>query len=78
MNKTLEQVLPYEFGLEFDDTQAYKFKDVRVIKKHDAREKPWPGTHKNITYWWELANGYAVGMNENLARGWSFPVIKLK
>ena len=35
------------------------------------------GKHKKITYWFELSNGYAVGLNENPARGMSFPVEKL-
>jgi len=65
-------------GCEYDNSRARKFADVKVVKEHDARDKVWPGSHKNVTYWYELENGYAVGFNENPAIGWSFPVIKMK
>lgn len=38
----------------------------------------WPGPSKNVMYWVELKNGYAIGMNENPSLGLSFPVIKLR
>lgn len=73
----LKDKLPYEFmRCEFDDCKARKFADVNVIEEYDSREKEWIGTHKNVTYWYVLENGYAVGFNENSARGWSFPVVK--
>lgn len=76
--KTLEKCLPVEFvGCEYQNTPAYKLRGVQVVKEHDARSNPWPGTHKNVTCWFELANGKAVGFNENPGRGWSFPVIAL-
>ncbi len=80
--KTLKKVMPYEFdSCSYDDTRAYKMKDVLVGEEHcslfDQDEyQPWPGTHKNVYFWVELENGYSVGWNENPARGWSFPVIK--
>ena len=75
----LKDALPYEFmSCEFENDKARKFANVEVIKKYDAREDPWIGKHKNVTYWFELENGYAVGFNESPARGWSFPVEKIK
>lgn len=73
--KTLKDVMPYEFRRDFTDTRAFMFKDVEVIEE---REQNWPGDHKNVYFWVKLANGYAVGWNENPAVGWSFPVIKLR
>ena len=81
--RTLADVMPKEFvRCEYDDTKAYRMKDVLVLVEHcrfhDQDEyKRWPGKHKNVHGWVELENGYAVGHNENPARGWSFPVIKL-
>jgi hypothetical protein len=75
--KTVEQVLPRELATEFRDTRAYRLRAKRVLVEHDARVTPWPGTHKNVSYWWEIEGDLAVGWNENPAKGWSFPVIKL-
>jgi len=83
-NKTLADAMPHEFvGCEYDDTKAYKMKDVEVVEQHcglwDQDDyMPWPGKHKNVHFWVELENGYAVGFNENPARGWSFPVMRIK
>jgi len=78
--QTLEDCMPKEFGYEFTDTIAYKFKDVIVVREHRVWRgaKPWIGIHKNVNYWVELQNGYAVGMNENPSHGLSFPVVKMK
>jgi hypothetical protein len=73
--QTLADVMPHEFVSQFKDTRAYKFHVVRVAKEH---ENYWIGKHKNVFYWVELENGYAVGWNENPARGWSFPIVKMK
>lgn len=76
-HKTLKDVMPPEFlGVEFDTTRAYKMRDVEVSKEHFTGN--WPGNHKNVYFWVELKNGFAVGWNENPGRGWSFPVMKLK
>ena len=81
--KTLAQVMPREFSSsEYDNTQAYGFKNVIVIKEHCLHSqqnsyKNWIGIHKNVNLWVELENGYAVGWNENPSRGWSFPVVKI-
>lgn len=70
--KTLIDVMPTEF--EYSDTAALKFKDVAVIEE---KEFNWPGSHKNVTKWVVLENGYIVGWNENPGRGWSFPFQKV-
>jgi hypothetical protein len=79
--KTLRDVMPNELT-EWPDVRAYKMLDVKVEAEHghpfDDDGVPWIGTHKNVFYWVELENGYAVGWNENPARGWSFPVVKMK
>jgi len=82
-NKTLKDTMPNELNsTEYNDTRAYKMKDIRVIEEYgdlaDFEPRAWPGTHKNVYFWVVLENGYAVGWNENPARGWSFPVIKFE
>ena len=75
----LKDKLPIEFmDCEYENSKARKFADIEVVQEYDAREKPWIGTHKNITYWFVLKNGYAVGLNENPEKGLSFPVVKVK
>lgn len=79
--KTLKDVLPIEFmGCEYDNSQARKYADVTVVAEHDSWKpgQKWIGTHKNVMFWVELENGYAVGFNESPARGWGFPVEKMK
>jgi len=83
VGKTLQDVMPHELvTCEYDDTRAYKMKDIKVVAEHgdpmDDDMVGWIGTHKHVFYWVELENGYAVGWNENPARGWSFPVVKMK
>jgi hypothetical protein len=75
--KTLRDVLPNEFVQYFCDIPAFKYRDVEVVREFGCggEPKPWPGPHKNVHYWVLLANGKAVGWNENPATGWSFPVI---
>ena len=75
---TLADALPREFtGGEYHDSRAYALRDVEVIEKVDAYRggRRWPGRHKNVMNWYRLANGNAVGWNENPSVGWSFPVI---
>ncbi len=75
----LRDKLPECFMLEFSESQAAKFLDVEVLKEHslDQDHVHWLGKHRNVYVWWELANGYGVAWNENPARGYSFPVVKL-
>jgi hypothetical protein len=78
---TLAEAMPHEFAEQFGESDAYKHRDVTVRVRHSNGEadwKPWPGPHKNVHVWVELENGRAVGWNENPARGWSFPVIRLR
>lgn len=73
----LRECLPSEFmGCEYETAASRKWADVEVVAKFDSREHPWPGKEKNVNFWYGLANGRAVGFNENPARGWSFPLIK--
>ena len=80
--KSLLEVTPKEFGNYRHDEAAYKYRHIKVVKKHSRlRDDPyreWPGSHKNVHAWYELEDGHAVGWNENPSLGWSFPVIKLK
>lgn len=84
MNKKLSDVLPKEFLTDIHkNTIAYKFKDINIIAEHSSMLDynsyiGWPGKHKNVFFWVELENGYAVGWNENPGRGWSFPVFKIR
>lgn len=79
---TLRDKLPHDFMMEFSRSKAAKFLDVEVIAEHGhfsgGDSKRWPGIQRHIYVWWELANGYGVGWNENPAIGWSFPTMKLK
>lgn len=72
----LRDVLPKEFFTEFKDAPANKHLDQVVVREH--LHGGWQGKHKYVMCWWRLANGYAVGWNENPSVGWSFPVICLK
>lgn len=71
---TLQDVLPYDFR-GYDDTEAYKYKDVKVVAKYDGTVTAWPGHEKHVFCWWLLENGKRVGWNENPSRGWTFPVL---
>jgi len=72
--KTLKELLPREFFIEHTNSRAMKLLDRRAKVAPDGCW--WPGAHKNCYLWWfiEGPEGYAVGWNENPARGWSFPV----
>jgi hypothetical protein len=75
----LKDRLPIEFmGCEYENSKARKFSDIEVIQEFESYNEPWIGNHKNVHFWFVLENGYAVGFNENPAKGWSFPLIKLK
>jgi len=52
--------------------------DVAIVRevRHRDRATAWPGRHKNVQEWCELANGRLVGFNENPAIGWSFPTMR--
>lgn len=87
----LRDVLPGEFFLSYltdwsfktyteNPSPASKLLDVEVVeefKAHAEGWKSWPGTHIHVYNWWILADGHAIGWNENPSRGWSFPVIRI-
>ena len=77
---TLRDKLPQDFMLEFGDSRASKVLDVEIVAEHgsDGDNVRWMGNQRNVYVWWELANGYGVAWNENPAKGYSFPVMKLK
>jgi len=76
--KIFSEVVPREFFHEFVDTKAFKFRNVVVLKEHDGTKDAWIGPQKHVHVWWELANGWAVGWNENPSKGWSFPVKRMR
>lgn len=75
--KRLADVLPPEFlEGQFENCPAMRHAFVDVLETHDGRNGlPWPGSQKYVSRWYVLANGKAVGFNDNPSRGWSFPVI---
>lgn len=74
--RTLRNVVPKEFFVEFMDTPAARLLDVEVTSEVDGTVRRWPGPHKNVLTWWRLADGRCVGWNENPSRDWSFPVAR--
>jgi len=82
MQITLKDVMPREFEIEHFQSRAYKrFADAKVIRQFNFFGGPrrrWPGPQRNVHNWVIVEGGYAVGMNENPGRGWSFPVYKMK
>ena len=74
--KRLVDVLPPEF-LEgaYENTPAMKYAFIEVLASYHSQDRPWPGEHRHISMWHILANGKAVGWNEN-PRRWSFPVMR--
>ena len=71
---------PREFRSEYRDTRAFALRDQEVVLEFglgdDDNRRSWPGPEKNVMNWCVLANGNCVGWNENVSRGWSFPVLK--
>jgi hypothetical protein len=77
----LRDVLPREaIGGEYINDRFQKFLDIEVVEQVDGTEpgQGFPGKGAYVMNWYKLANGKAVGWNENPSRGWSFPVITLK
>ena len=73
--KRLVDVLPKEFmNGQHEDGPAMPYAFMDVVAEYRG-DRPWPGQHKYVKSWFALANGKAVGWNENPSRGWSFPVI---
>ena len=59
---------------QYEDSPAMPFAMMDVVAEYRGN-RPWPGNHRYVKDWFTLANGKAVGWNENPSRGWSFPVI---
>jgi hypothetical protein len=76
---TLREWLPQEFFIEHRTPAVMRLLDVDVTEKVDGTVsgQGWPGPHRWVMSWVKLANGKAVGWNENPGRGWSFPVTTL-
>jgi len=77
----LRHELGRDFWLEYYDTPAAKLADVPVAAVHsrlqdDEAFPEWPGPARNVHRWFVLADGHAVGFNENPSRGWSYPVLR--
>jgi hypothetical protein len=73
---TLKEAMPKEFmGCEFENYRVRKYADMQVVSEHKYNK--WIGKRKNVLYWVELVNGYAVGMNESPSHGLGFEVVKL-
>jgi hypothetical protein len=76
VRQRLIDVLPAEFmNGSYEHSPAMPHVFVDVLETCHGDERPWPGKHKNVAVWYVLADGKAVGFNENKTRGWSFPVI---
>jgi hypothetical protein len=77
---TLADAMPREFsGGEYETAPAQQYATLRVVAEFDHRNpSPWPGKEKNVHLWVILQDGRAVGFNENLNRGWSFPMLSPK
>ena len=65
------------------DIPAREFGDQKVVYKHGSNHG-WPGEEKDVQYWVELENGYAVGMRHGRsesgmrrAKYAEFPVAKM-
>jgi hypothetical protein len=73
----LRDWLPFDYVNATISGNINKHLDDVVTVAHDGREKRWPGKHKNVLNWCELATGFIVGWNESPSIGWAF-IIKRK
>lgn len=55
---------------------AKEFSDVE-IKQRNGSNKGWPGPEKNVHYWVELENGYAVGIITPKKKPATFPFYRM-
>ena len=73
----LRRWLPYE-ETQILGAALVPLLDCEVILSFDGRDVPWIGKHRNVLNWCVVQVGSrykAVGWNENVAVGWSFPVV---
>jgi hypothetical protein len=58
------------------DIPAREFSEVE-IKYRNASNAGWPGPEKEVQYWVELENGYAVGIITPRKKTATFPFYKM-
>lgn len=72
MAKVLSDWLPHDWRQGTCDPRIEGHLKDEVVEEVDARDRRWPGRHKNVLNWCRLSTGYAVGWNESPSVGWSF------
>ncbi len=79
---TLRDVLPPGLDKQangFTPALVSRYLDQLVYRMVDPKIEPWPGKRfKNIQYWFELYNDYAIGINRNSMGYETAVVLKLK
>ena len=55
---------------------AKEFSDIE-IKQRNGSNQGWPGPEKDVQYWVELENGYAVGIVTPRKKPATFPVYSM-
>lgn len=55
---------------------AKEFSDIE-IKQRNGSNQGWPGPEKDVHYWVELENGYAVGIITPKKKPATFPVYSM-
>ena len=83
--KTLLPALMEDGNLK--NTRAYEFRNQQVTaiklttgapcSSHDDLFEPWPGPETNVSEWYVLDNGYAVGKGGDADGTHLFPVVLL-
>ena len=58
------------------DFEAKRFSKTKITSQHGLNDG-WPGPERDVDYWVELANGYAVGFRQQGSELAEFPVYKL-
>ena len=56
---------------------AKEFSDVEIVQRNGSNAG-WPGTEKDVHYWVELENGFAVGIITPKKKPATFPVYSMK
>lgn len=64
---------------KYKDTEilAKEFGEIE-IKQRNGSNAGWPGPEKEVQYWVELENGYAVGVVTPRKKPATFPVYSMK
>jgi hypothetical protein len=63
---------------KYKDTEilAKEFSDVEIVHRNGSNQG-WPGPEKDVHYWVELENGYAVGIVTPKKKPATFPVYSM-